>query len=226
MKKAFGFHLQDHCWIVPGKAESTSELVASAFIGGVLHLPETKQDGSSTCLHSTCPCVTGHLMHLVHRQTCSPAYFSTSSAECVEEVSRTLVNAFQQLWCLQNSRKCLGVTFALRLLFVTLSAQSFLQSWWGGEKDANSWNSTSSSFMTWLKTHQLLNLHHSLTTLSNIHNWSQEDQIAHRDFIHLMKHHFFPGYQEKTILLQGWCSWGEQWHTRRTVSYSRNSHPG
>lgn len=43
---------------------------------------------------------------------CSPDYFSASSSGHVEEVSGTLVNAFQQLWGLQTARKHL-VSFSL-----------------------------------------------------------------------------------------------------------------
>lgn len=42
MKQAFGFHSQDHRWIVPGKAESISELVALAFITGIPLSPRNK----------------------------------------------------------------------------------------------------------------------------------------------------------------------------------------
>lgn len=58
-KQAFGFNLPDHCWIVPGKAEKISKPWHQHSSLGFLHSPETKQAGSSICLHSTCPHVTG-----------------------------------------------------------------------------------------------------------------------------------------------------------------------
>lgn len=42
MKQALGFHLQDHCWIAPGKAESISKLVTSAFITGIPSAPRNE----------------------------------------------------------------------------------------------------------------------------------------------------------------------------------------
>lgn len=65
MKKPFEFHLQDHCWIVPGKAGSIFELVHWHSSLGFICPLEMKQGSYSICLHSTCPCVTGHLVHLM-----------------------------------------------------------------------------------------------------------------------------------------------------------------
>lgn len=58
-KQAFGFNLPCHCWIVPGKAEKISKPWHQHSLLGFLRPPETKQAGSSFCLHSTCPHATG-----------------------------------------------------------------------------------------------------------------------------------------------------------------------
>lgn len=141
--QAFGFNLPDHCWIVPGKAEKISKPWHQHSSLGFLHPPETKQAGSSVSTAHAHMWQAPGAPH-VH---CSPDYFSATSSGPVEGESGTLVNASEQLWGLQTSRKQLGVIVTLLLLFLTLSASSCLHSQWGG-KDAISWNSTSFSSLT------------------------------------------------------------------------------